>query len=113
MITTRALVDIFKGTTEIQLWTNKVIKFDSLRMRIFIEILTSDSESEASKTFRKGVVLFFPHLFGRAKFLGLFNASKSQWNQPSLDQLCAICDPHVTCCVKKKNQANCVFLWEA
>ena len=77
----------------IQLQTIKVIKFDNLRTRIFIEILTSDSEPETSKTSRNGVALIFPHFFGRAKFLGFFNTPKSLPNQPSLDQFCAMHDP--------------------
>ena len=76
----------------IQLWTNKVINFDNLRTRIFIKILTSDSESETLKLFRKGVSLIFPHFFGVAKFLGIFNTPKSLVNQPSLDQFCTIYD---------------------
>ena len=43
-------------------------------MRIFMEILTSDSESGTSKTFKKGVALFFSRFFGLAKFLGIFRA---------------------------------------
>ena len=81
----------------IQLRTNKVIKFDNLRTKFFIEILTSDLESGTLKTFRKGIALFFPCFFGCAKFLGVFNTPKSVRNRPSLDQLYAICDPHVTC----------------
>jgi hypothetical protein len=91
----------------VQLRTNKVIKFYNLRTKFFIKILTSDSESGASKTFRKGVTLVFPCIFGRAKFLGLFNTPKNPWNWPSLDQFCAICDAHITCgrwMCKKKDQ---------
>ena len=72
----------------VQLQTNKVIKFYNLRTRIFIKILTSDSESE-----RKGVAIIFPCFFGVAKFLGIFNTLKSLLNQPSLDQFCTIHDP--------------------
>ena len=79
----------------IQLQTNRVIKFDNLRTRIFIEILTSDSEPETSKTSRNGVALIFPRFFGCAKFLGVFNAPKSLPNQPSLDQFCTMHDPDV------------------
>jgi len=103
----------------VQLRTNKVIKFDNLKTKFFIEILTSDLEPGTSKTFRKGVALFFPCFFGCAKFLGVFNAPKSVQNRPSLDELCAICDAHVTCITiryicKKKNQGptTYVFLWE-
>ena len=62
---------------DIQLRTIKVIKFDNLRTRIFIEILTSDSEPETSKASRNGVALIFPRFFGCAKFLGVFNAPNS------------------------------------
>ena len=51
------------GLCDIQLQTNKVIKFDNLRIKFFIKILTSDSEPGTSKTFRKGVALFFPCFF--------------------------------------------------
>jgi hypothetical protein len=94
--------------------TNKVIKFYNWTTKILIKILTSDSESGASKTFRKGVALFFPRLFGCAKILGLFNAPKSLRNWPSLDQFCAICDTHVTCSrwmCKKKNQGPTVSFY--
>ena len=80
---------------DVQLRTNKVINFDNLRTRFFIKILTSDSESESLKLFRKGVSLIFPHFFGVAKFLGIFNTPKSLANQPSLDQFCTIYDPDV------------------
>jgi len=53
----RTLDSLHQSQNHLQLWTNKVIKFDNLRMKFFIEIQ----------------------------------------NQPSLDRLCAICDPHVTC----------------
>ena len=78
----------------IQLWTNKVNNFDNLKTNFFIKILTSDSESETLKLFRKGVSLIFPHFFGVAKFLGIFkfNTPKSLANQPSLDQFCSIYD---------------------
>ena len=79
----------------LQLRTNKVINFDNLGTRIFIKILTSDSESETLKLFRKGVSLIFPRFFGVAKFLGIFNTPKSLANQPSLDQFCTIYDPDV------------------
>ena len=79
----------------VQLRTIKVIKLDNLRTRIFIGILTSDSEPETSKTSRNGVALIFPCFFGCAKFLGVFNAPKSLPNQPSLDQFCAMHDPYV------------------
>jgi len=72
----------------IQLWTIKVIKFDNLRMRIFMEILTSDLESGTSKMFKKGVALFFSCFFGLAKFLGIFHtcyAPKSAPHQLYLD----------------------------
>ena len=72
--------------------TNKVINFDNLRTRIFIKILTSDSESETLKLFRKGVSLNFPRFFGVAKFLGIFSTPKSLANQPSLDQFSTIYD---------------------
>ena len=82
-------------TVRLQLQTNKVNNFDNLRTRIFIKILTSDSESETLKLFRKGVSLIFPHFCGVAKFLGIFNTPKSLANQPSLDQFCTIYDPDV------------------
>ena len=81
--------------TYVQLWTNKVIKFDNLRTRILIKILTSDSESETLKLFRNGVALIFPRSFGVAKFFGIFNTPKSLVNQPSLHQFCTIYDPDV------------------
>ena len=80
---------------KLQLQTNKVIKFDNLRTRIFLKILTSDSESETLKLFRKGAALIFPRFFGVAKFLGIFNTPKSLLNQLSLDQFCTIYDPDV------------------
>ena len=79
----------------LQLRTNKVINFDNLRTRIFIKILTSDSESETLKLFKKGASLIFPHFFGVAKFLGIFNPPKSLANPPSLDQFCTLYDPDV------------------
>ena len=79
----------------LQLQTNKVIKFDNLRTRIFIKILTSDSDSETLKLFKKGVALIFPHFFGMAKFLGTFNTPKSLPKWLSLDEFCTICDPGV------------------
>jgi len=38
-----------------------------------MEILTSDSESGTSKTFKKGAALFFSRFFGLAEFLGIFH----------------------------------------
>ena len=46
----------------VQWWTIKVIKFDNLRMRIFIKILTSDLESGTLKHSKK-VSPYFPHTF--------------------------------------------------
>ena len=42
-----------RASPHLQLRTNKVINFDNLRTRIFIKILTSDSESETLKLSRK------------------------------------------------------------
>ena len=86
---------IWSTATNVQLRTIKVIKFDNLRTRIFIKILTSDSEPETSKASRNGVASIFPRFFGCAKFLGIFNAPKSLSNQPSLDQFCTMHDPDV------------------
>ena len=99
-------------TSFVQLRTNKVINFDNLRTRIFIKILTSDSESETLKLFIKGVSFIFPHFFGVAKFLGIFNTPKSLVNQPSLDQFCTIYDPDVVDVWKNKPGSNYICFRE-
>ena len=86
---------LVKPSVRLQFQTNKVIKFDNLKSRILIEILTSESESETLKLFRKGVALTFPCFFGVAKFWDIFNTPKSLPNWPSLDQSCTICEPDV------------------
>ena len=96
----------------VQLWTNKVINFDNLRTRIFIKILTSDSDSETLKLFKKGVALIFPRFFGMAKFLGTFNTPKSLPNWLSLDQFCTICDPDVVDVWKNEPGSNYIFFRE-
>ena len=97
---------------KVQLRTIKVIKFDNLRTRIFIEILTSDSEPETSKASRNGVALIFPRFFGCAKFLGVFNAPKSLPNQPSLHQFCAMQDPDVVDVWQNESGSNYIFFRE-
>ena len=91
---------------------NQVIKFDNLRTRSFIEILTSDSEPETSKASRNGVALIFSRFFGCAKFLGVFNAPKSLPNQPSLHQFCTMHDPDVVDVWQNESGSNYIFFRE-
>ena len=105
----RTAAIVFVWWQGVQLRTIKVIKFDNLRTRIFIEILTSDSEPETSKASRNGVALIFPRFFGCTKFLGIFNAPKSLPNQPSLDQFCAMHDPDVVDVWQNESGSNYIF----
>jgi len=98
----------------LQLRTNKVIKIYNLRTKFFIEILTSDSESGTSKTFRKGVA-FFSHAFLVVPNFWVFST------HPKVSGISCLwinCVPSVTLmshvldrCVKKRIRAQlCLFM---
>jgi hypothetical protein len=52
------------------LWTIKDIQFDISATQIFMDNLTSDSDSDTPKMSKKHVFRRFPQGFGLAKFFG-------------------------------------------
>jgi len=54
----------------LQLRTTKVNKLIISRTRIFGKNLTTDLKPDGQKELKNGVLILFPRVFGRAKFLG-------------------------------------------